>query len=95
MRRSLALRVIATIRSKDIFHFIKTREAEGVGPNTIRLDLGVISRVYNSAIRNWGMESLRNPVSVVKGPKVPGGRTRRLEGDEERRLLEKSHYKFQ
>ena len=34
------------------------------------------------------MESLSNPVRKVNKPKLPGGRTRRLEGDEEERLLE-------
>ena len=34
------------------------------------------------------MDTLRNPVSAVRKPKKPRGRDRRLEGDEEARLLE-------
>ena len=33
------------------------------------------------------MESLRNPVEVVRKPKLPNGRDRRLVGEEERWLL--------
>ncbi len=85
--RDLADRFLATIRGKDIADFIREREAEGVGPNTIRLDLAILSRLFETAICDWGMESLNNPVKRAKKPKLPQGRTRRLEGDEEERLL--------
>ena len=86
-RRKIATKFMASIRSKDIAEFIKEREAEGVTGNTVRLDLALISRVFNVAAASWGMESLRNPVSRVPRPKISNGRTRRLEGDEEERLL--------
>ena len=38
------------------------------------------------------MESLVNPVSNVRKPKLPPGRDRRLAGDEEQRLLEHAEY---
>lgn len=38
------------------------------------------------------MESLRNPVSNVRKPKLPGGRERRLEKGEEDKLLEKARF---
>ena len=86
-RRKIATKFMAAIRSKDIAEFIKEREAEGVTGNTVRLDLAIISRVFNVAAASWGMESLRNPVSKVPRPKISNGRTRRLEGDEEEKLL--------
>jgi len=86
-KRSLATRFLASIRGKDIADFIKEREKEGVGANTIRLDLALLSRVFEVASTDWGMESLSNPVKKVNKPKLPGGRTRRLEGKEEARLL--------
>lgn len=86
-RRKIASKFMAAIRSKDIADFMQERAAEGVAGNTIRLDLALISRVFNVAISSWGMESLRNPVSRVPKPKVSNGRTRRLEGDEEERLV--------
>ena len=49
----------------------------------------MLSHLFNTARAAWGMESLTNPVDLVKGqrPKLPGGRTRRLVGDEQARLL--------
>jgi integrase len=86
-RRALADKFLAAIRGKDIADFIKEREAEGVSGNTIRLNLAVISKVFNLAIQNWGMESLQNPVARVSKPKIAKGRERRLEEGEETRLL--------
>ena len=85
----LAARPLAAIRGKDIMTFIKDRTARGAGPNTVRLDLALLSHLFNTARTAWGMESLSNPVDLVKGqrPKLPGGRTRRLIDDEYHRLL--------
>ena len=87
-KRPLASRFLASIRGKDIADFIKERENEGAAPNTVRLDLAMISRLFSVAASDWGMESLSNPVAKVNKPKLPGGRTRRLEGEEETKLLE-------
>ena len=94
-RRAISSRILASIRGKDISDFIRERESEGVKGNTIRLDLAVLSRLFNIARGDWGMESLVNPVSYVSKPKVSKGRERRLEPapageekDEETRLLE-------
>lgn len=87
--RGIALKTLSAIRGKDVAAFIREREAEGVGANTIRLDLAVLSHLYNIARSAWGMESLGNPVDLVRTqrPKVPRGRERRLQDDEEARLL--------
>lgn len=85
--RLLASKFLATIRGKDIADFIREREAEGIKGSTIRNDLAMLSKLFNLAIRDWGMESLQNPVAKVSKPKVPKGRERRLEEGEESRLL--------
>ena len=82
-----AQRSLASIRRADIAAYRDERIAEGRGPATIINDLSVISRLYVVAIKEWGMESLTNPVSNTRMPKRPNGRDRRLEGDEENRLL--------
>ncbi len=87
MRRKIASKFLAVIRAKDIAEYIRERESEGMSGNTIRLDLALLSRLYNVAKTAWGMESLVNPVQRVPRPKISTGRTRRLEGDEEERLL--------
>jgi len=99
--REIASLYMATIRTKHIAEFIKEREDEGVKPNTIRLDLAILSRLFEIAATDWGMESLSNPVKRARKPKLNGGRTRRLqpaqgkeEKSEEERLLAACGEKF-
>ena len=82
----LARRSLASIRGKDISAATVDRKA---GANTVRIRVALLSHLFNVARTAWGMESLSNPVELVKGqrPKLPPGRTRRLVGDEETRLL--------
>ena len=100
-KREIATLYMASIRSKHIAEFIKEREDEGVKPNTIRLDLAILSRLFEVAATDWGMESLSNPVKRARKPKLNGGRTRRLqpalgedEKSEEERLLEACGERF-
>ncbi len=86
-RRPFASRFMATIKGKDIAAFVKERQEEGAGPNTIRLDLALLSKLFEIAATDWGMESLSNPVKRANKPKVPAGRSRRFQDDEEERLL--------
>ena len=86
---SLARRPLASIRGKDVAGTIRDMEGRGLSPNTIRLHLALLSHLFNTARTAWGMESLSNPVEMVRGqrPKLPQGRDRRLQGDEQARLL--------
>lgn len=101
--RDIANLYMASIRAKHIAAFIKEREDEGRKPNTIRLDLAILSRLFEVAATDWGMESLANPVKRARKPKLGPGRTRRLqpapEGvedtkSEEERLLDECGKKF-
>ena len=58
-----------------------------LGANSIRLYLALLSHLFNVARKEWGMVELVNPVELVRKPKLPQGRDRRLVGDEEARLL--------
>lgn len=87
LRRRFVHKALAAIRGKDVAEFIRARKNEGVGPNTIRLEISLISRVFNIARKSWGMEGLDNPVRNVIRPRPPAGRSRRLEEDEEGKLL--------
>ena len=88
-RHPLSRRSLASVRGKDIADYIRSRASAGAGPNTVRLDLALISHLYTVARSRWGMESLGNPVALVRGarPKLPRGRDRRLLPGEEPRLL--------
>ena len=86
-RSALGGRSMASIRGKDIADTIKIKEAEGASPKTILIYLATLRHMFNIAEREWGMESLRNPVDLVRKPRLPAGRDRRLVGDEHARLL--------
>lgn len=55
--------------------------------STVKLEMMLLSHVFSTAIREWGMESLVNPVLKVRKPKAPPGRSRRLSATEERKVL--------
>ncbi len=88
-RHPLACRSLASIRGKDVAGYVAERSQEGAAPATIHKELNLLSHLFNTARTAWGMESLTNPVDLVKGqrPKAPPGRDRRLVGDEQARLL--------
>ncbi len=94
MRRDIASFFVAAIRPVDIGNFIAEREAEGVGGNTIRLDVAALSKLFNLARTSWGFDSIGNPTEKVRRPKVARGRERRLNGDEEQRLLDAASEKL-
>lgn len=57
-----------------------------VSANTVRLELAMLSDLFNIAIIEWGAAS-DNPVKRIRKPKLPPGRDRRLTWGEERRIL--------
>ncbi len=85
--RPIACRFMASIEGQDVAASIKEMEAEGKSANTIRLHLALLSHLFEVARKEWRMASLINPVELVRKPKLPKGRERRLVDDEESRLL--------
>ncbi|WP_207002633.1 site-specific integrase [Trinickia mobilis] len=57
-----------------------------VSPNTVRLELALLSDLFNIGIIEWGA-CTDNPVSRIRKPKLPPGRDRRITWGEERRIL--------
>jgi integrase len=55
--------------------------------NTVRLELALLGHLFTTAIREWRMGILYNPVANVRKPSPGQGRTRRLSSDEEKKLL--------
>lgn len=95
MEYPFALKSLVALRGSDLAAFVKMREEQGRSPHTIDRDLAMISRLYEVARANWGMEGLQNPVKNIIKPKLPQGRTRRLEKGEEKKLLESTSKNFQ
>ncbi|MDX7853002.1 site-specific integrase [Aeromonas caviae] len=63
---------------------VKTKRP--LSPNTVRLELALLSDLFSIAQIEWGA-CLENPVSLVRKPRLPDGRDRRLRPREEGKLL--------
>ena len=87
----LSKRSLASIQGKDIALFRDDRAKAGASPNTIRLDLALISHLFTVAIKEWGIAGLVNPVMQIRKPKLPQGRDRRLRPGELDRILVSSN----
>jgi integrase len=77
----VAPRTMATIRSVDIAklrdEWLK-QSTPTLKPATVVRRLAILSHVFNIARKEWGMESLLNPVDMVRKPQANNARTRRL-----------------
>lgn len=87
-QRPIASRYLATIKGADFAKFRDDWRARGKAENTIRLELALLSQLFETARKEWGMESLGNPVRNIKAPGGSKQRDRRLQGEEERYLLD-------
>lgn len=77
-RHPLALRSLASIRGSDMARYRDERLAEGLAPATVRRELALISHVFTIARKEWRMESLVNPVELIRQPSVDDARDRRI-----------------
>ncbi len=82
----IASRPLAEISGRDLAEF-RDHRLKSVSEATVIKELGLISRVFNTAIREWNMDYLTNPVQNVRKPKTPPGRTRRLRDNETEWIL--------
>lgn len=77
-RHPLALRSLASIRGADMASYRDQRLAEGLAAATVRRELALISHVFTIARKAWRMESLSNPVELIRQPSVDDARDRRI-----------------
>ncbi|WP_174874919.1 integrase [Vogesella oryzae] len=84
-RHPLAQRLLASLRSADFADY-RDERLKTVAPKTVQLELSLMSAVFNVAFRDWSIP-VDNPITHIRKPKLPKGRSRRLVGDEEARLL--------
>ncbi|WP_026353142.1 site-specific integrase [Solimonas variicoloris] len=77
MSTELAKRFLASIRSADVAA-LRDEWLKDCKPATVLRRLAVLSHVFNIARKEWGMESLLNPVELVRKPQPNNARTRRL-----------------
>lgn len=84
-RQAISCLSLAALRSADIALYRDARLKE-VGAAQVRKELGLLSHVFNVARRDWSLP-IDNPVAGIRKPPAPRHRERRLEGNEEARLL--------
>lgn len=78
---------IAAFRDKRLATPHPRDSTKTLATSTVKLELMLLSHVFNTAIAEWGMDSLANPVLKIRKPKAPPGRSRRMTSLEEKKLL--------
>jgi integrase len=78
LKNDLACRTLANLRGSDFARYRDERRDAGRAENTIRLELQIISHLYEIARKEWGMEGLINPLNNVRKPSGSRARDRRL-----------------
>ncbi|WP_313113008.1 tyrosine-type recombinase/integrase [Pseudescherichia sp.] len=74
----LAKNYMASIRSADVAK-VRDEWLKIYAPATVLRRLALLSHVFNVSRKEWGMESLLNPVEAIRKPQPKNARTRRLE----------------
>lgn len=81
-KSKLAKMSLGNIEPGDIVDY-RNERLKKVAAATIIKELNLISNAYVIAASEWRMRGLRNPVTGVRRPKPPRGRTRRLASETE------------
>jgi len=86
LSNKLAGKSMASLRAQD---FAKWRDQRllDVSPATARLDLAVISNLFNIARKEWGFDGLINPIEGIRMPTVQNARHRLFYDGEEALLI--------
>jgi len=74
----LAKRHLANLRGADFATYRDARRADGRVENTIRLELQLVSHLFEISRKEWGMEGLLNPLKNIRKPSGAAERDRRL-----------------
>ena len=77
---------LAAITAEMVAAFRDKRIAAGKTNNTVRLDLALLGHLFTTAIREWRIGLVQNPVANIRKPSPGKGRDRRLSAVEEKRL---------
>jgi integrase/predicted RNase H-like HicB family nuclease len=96
-RSPIASKMMRLIKSPDIADYrdarlaqVNPRTGKTISAATVRLEMSLLSSVFDIARIEWGVCD-SNPVSNVRKPKSPPGRERRLLPREERLILRYCH----
>ncbi len=87
LKAKLGKYTLASLTPTIIAGFRDGRLKEGKSNNTVRLELALLSHLFSTAISEWQVGLVYNPVQSVKKPSPGTGRKRRLNEGEEKELL--------
>lgn len=87
LRRDICHRTLTMLSSSDLSSY-RDERLKVVAPATVVRELNTISHALKTAQREWGIYLPRNPCELVRRPTPPRGRSRRLVGDEEQKLMD-------
>lgn len=73
----LAKRPMAAVRSSDVAR-LRDEWLKTLQPASVLRRLALLSHLFTIARKEWGMESLINPVELIRKPQVNNARTRRV-----------------
>ncbi len=85
-RHPISMRAMDSLQAKDYAAY-RDERLKVVSPTAVRLELALLSHLYTIAIKEWSLP-LTHEVKNVRKPPAGQGRDRRLQGNEEARLLE-------
>jgi integrase len=78
LKHDLTYRTLANLRGVDFAQYRDARRDDGRADNTIRLELQLVSHLFEIARKEWGMEGLANPLKNIRKPSGSRARDRRL-----------------
>ena len=87
MAHPIAARTLESLGTADFVDLREERLAAGLKSKTVREDLLMFKRAYDLGRTEYGFVGMGNPLGDVKLPSAGQGRDRRLQGDEEARIL--------
>jgi integrase len=73
----------AAIRTPDLVRYRDERLNDGLAPSTVAKELNSLSKLFDTAIRDWGVPLVSNPAKLVRRPPPGKARERRLLPGEE------------
>lgn len=89
----LAARMVSRIRGSDVAA-LRDDWLKELAPASVLRRLQVLSHVFNTARKEWGMESLANPVELIAKPAPANERERRVSSEELEAIIEASQSRF-
>lgn len=78
---------LAAVTPDLVAEFRDMRLGQGKANNTVRLELALLGHLFSTAIKEWHIGLVHNPVANVRKPSPGQGRNRRLLSTEQTRLL--------